>query len=97
MVFLIFRKSWGYLFNGDVEVVNLVAEVLPLVALFQVRTTFQVRRTFMFNLGGHLSDPRRTGFYDRKHFASDWDAGAYQYPFLVISDTVVICSSLVLC
>lgn len=36
MVFLIFRKSWGYLFNGDAEVVNLVAEVLPLVALFQI-------------------------------------------------------------
>ncbi|KAG8988006.1 hypothetical protein FRB90_003017 [Tulasnella sp. 427] len=35
-VFLIFRKSWGYLFNGDVEVVNLVARVLPLVALFQI-------------------------------------------------------------
>lgn len=57
MVFLIFRKSWGYLFNGDAEVVNLVAEVLPLVALFQVRTTFQRRRTFMSNFDGYLVDP----------------------------------------
>ena len=54
MTFLIFRKSWGYLFNDDpgsssmfllslllftfgyVEVVALVASIIPLVALFQV-------------------------------------------------------------
>ncbi|OJA16522.1 hypothetical protein AZE42_00654 [Rhizopogon vesiculosus] len=36
VLLLIFRKSWGYLFNNDVEVVALVASILPLVALFQV-------------------------------------------------------------
>ncbi|KAG8960369.1 hypothetical protein FRC03_006608 [Tulasnella sp. 419] len=35
-IFLAFRKSWGYLFNGDIEVVSLVATVLPLVGLFQI-------------------------------------------------------------
>ncbi|KAG2347038.1 MATE efflux family protein [Suillus weaverae] len=35
-VLLIFRKSWGYLFNNDIEVVTLVASILPLLALFQV-------------------------------------------------------------
>ncbi|THH09581.1 hypothetical protein EW145_g1918 [Phellinidium pouzarii] len=35
-VFLVFRKSWGYLFNDDPEVVSLVASILPLVALFQI-------------------------------------------------------------
>ena len=34
---MIFRKSWGYMFNDDLEVVTLVAKILPLVALFQVR------------------------------------------------------------
>ncbi|KAG2366411.1 MATE efflux family protein [Suillus spraguei] len=33
---LTFRKSWGYLFNNDIEVVTLVASILPLLALFQV-------------------------------------------------------------
>ncbi|KAG8903133.1 hypothetical protein FRB99_003676 [Tulasnella sp. 403] len=36
VVFLIFRKSWAYMFNNDPEVVAMVARVLPLVALFQV-------------------------------------------------------------
>ncbi|KAF9459120.1 MATE efflux family protein [Collybia nuda] len=35
-MFLVFRNSWAYLFNSDPEVVNLVASILPLVALFQV-------------------------------------------------------------
>ncbi|EJD04959.1 multidrug/Oligosaccharidyl-lipid/Polysaccharide flippase [Fomitiporia mediterranea MF3/22] len=35
-MFLIFRNSWGYLFNKDPEVVSLVASILPIVALFQV-------------------------------------------------------------
>ncbi|KAH7911169.1 MATE efflux family protein [Hygrophoropsis aurantiaca] len=35
-LFLSFRRSWGYLFNDDPEVVNLVSSILPLVALFQV-------------------------------------------------------------
>ncbi|KAH8110297.1 MATE efflux family protein [Phellopilus nigrolimitatus] len=35
-MFLIFRKSWGHLFNDDPQVVSLVASILPLVALFQV-------------------------------------------------------------
>ena len=30
------RKSWGYLFNSDPEVVEIVATVLPFIALFQV-------------------------------------------------------------
>ncbi|EPQ53474.1 MATE efflux family protein [Gloeophyllum trabeum ATCC 11539] len=35
-MFMIFRKSWGHLFNDDPAVVELVASILPLVALFQV-------------------------------------------------------------
>lgn len=35
-MFLVFRHSWAYMFNNDPEVVNLVASILPLVALFQV-------------------------------------------------------------
>ncbi|KAG8984206.1 hypothetical protein FRB93_006694 [Tulasnella sp. JGI-2019a] len=35
-VFLVFRHKWAYLFNNDLEVVVMVARVLPLVALFQV-------------------------------------------------------------
>ena len=34
--FIVFRNKWAYLFNSDIEVVQLVASVLPLVALFQV-------------------------------------------------------------
>ncbi|KAI9569366.1 multidrug Oligosaccharidyl-lipid polysaccharide flippase [Boletus coccyginus] len=33
---LVFRKTWGYLFNSDPEVVALVAAVLPLVALVHI-------------------------------------------------------------
>ncbi|KAH7882453.1 hypothetical protein F5I97DRAFT_1931629 [Phlebopus sp. FC_14] len=35
-LFLAFRNSWAYMFNNDIEVVKLVASILPLVALFQV-------------------------------------------------------------
>ncbi|KAH9049321.1 MATE efflux family protein [Lactarius hengduanensis] len=35
-IFLTFRNKWGYLFNDDPSVINLVASILPLVALFQV-------------------------------------------------------------
>ncbi|KAJ7512561.1 MATE efflux family protein [Mycena galericulata] len=35
-VFMIFRHSFAYLFNDDPVVVDLVASILPLVALFQV-------------------------------------------------------------
>ncbi|KAI6025992.1 MATE efflux family protein [Pisolithus marmoratus] len=35
-ILIIFRRSWGYLFNNDPEVVKLVAAVLPLVALVQI-------------------------------------------------------------
>ncbi|KAF7348491.1 RNA helicase [Mycena venus] len=35
-MFMVFRKSWAYLFNDDEVVVELVAAILPLVALFQV-------------------------------------------------------------
>ncbi|KAL5498225.1 ERC1_1 [Sanghuangporus vaninii] len=36
VIFLIFRHNWGYLFNDDLEVVSLVASILPLVALYQI-------------------------------------------------------------
>ncbi|ETW75964.1 multidrug flippase [Heterobasidion irregulare TC 32-1] len=35
-IFLVFRHSWGYLFNNDPAVIALVASILPLVSLFQV-------------------------------------------------------------
>ena len=35
-IFFVYRKSWGYLFNSDPDVVALVADILPLVSLFQV-------------------------------------------------------------
>ncbi|PCH45028.1 MATE efflux protein [Wolfiporia cocos MD-104 SS10] len=35
-MFMVFRKSWAHLFNDDPEVVELVAAILPIVALFQV-------------------------------------------------------------
>lgn len=35
-MFLIFRNSWGLLFNSDPEVLKMVSAILPLVALFQV-------------------------------------------------------------
>ena len=35
-MFIVFRHGWGHLFNNDPEVVSLVAQILPLVALFQV-------------------------------------------------------------
>ncbi|KAI0305257.1 MATE efflux family protein [Multifurca ochricompacta] len=35
-IFLSFRNQWGYLFNDDPSVINLVASILPVVALFQV-------------------------------------------------------------
>lgn len=34
---LIFRKRWGYIFNNDEDVVGLVGDIMPIVALFQVR------------------------------------------------------------
>jgi len=35
-MFMVFRSSWAHLFNDDPEVVELVASILPVVALFQV-------------------------------------------------------------
>ncbi|KAJ7054450.1 MATE efflux family protein [Mycena amicta] len=35
-MFMVFRNSWAYLFNDDPLVVELVASIFPLVALFQV-------------------------------------------------------------
>ncbi|EKM56871.1 uncharacterized protein PHACADRAFT_91175, partial [Phanerochaete carnosa HHB-10118-sp] len=35
-MFMVFRNSWGYLFNDDLSVVSLVAYILPIVALFQL-------------------------------------------------------------
>lgn len=35
-IFLIFRKNWAYMFNDDQEIVDGVAGILPLVALFQI-------------------------------------------------------------
>ncbi|KAK2459611.1 hypothetical protein APHAL10511_008366 [Amanita phalloides] len=34
--FVVFRNSWAYMFNDDPEVVQLVGQILPTVALFQV-------------------------------------------------------------
>lgn len=34
---MIFRHNWAYIFNNDIEVVHLVARIMPLVAVFQVR------------------------------------------------------------
>ncbi|KAK8858652.1 hypothetical protein IAR55_002881 [Kwoniella newhampshirensis] len=36
VILLVFRKNWGYLFNNDAEVVHLVAEIMPYIALFQI-------------------------------------------------------------
>jgi multidrug resistance protein, MATE family len=33
---MIFRKKWAYMFNSDPDVVQEVAHILPLVALFQI-------------------------------------------------------------
>lgn len=33
---IIFRHQWGYMFNGDPEVVTMVAQVMPWMGLFQV-------------------------------------------------------------
>ncbi|KAI0070551.1 MATE efflux family protein [Panus rudis PR-1116 ss-1] len=35
-MFMVFRHSWGYIFNDDESVVKLVAAILPIVSLFQV-------------------------------------------------------------
>ncbi|CAK5272855.1 unnamed protein product [Mycena citricolor] len=35
-MFMVFRNRWAYLFNEDPAVVGMVAQLLPLVALFQV-------------------------------------------------------------
>ncbi|KAF6757789.1 multidrug Oligosaccharidyl-lipid polysaccharide flippase [Ephemerocybe angulata] len=35
-LYLVFRKNWGRLFNDDEEVVSLVADIVPLIALFQL-------------------------------------------------------------
>ncbi|KAL5498226.1 ERC1_2 [Sanghuangporus vaninii] len=42
VIFLVFRNKWGYLFNDDLEVVSLVASILPLVALYQIVDGLQV-------------------------------------------------------
>jgi len=33
---LVFRKRWGYIFNNDEDVVGLVSDIMPIVALFQI-------------------------------------------------------------
>jgi MATE family multidrug resistance protein len=33
---MIFRKNWGYMFNNDQEVVDLVAHVIPFLACSQL-------------------------------------------------------------
>ncbi|CAL1709268.1 unnamed protein product [Somion occarium] len=35
-MFMVFRRSWAYIFNDDPSVVKLVASILPIVSLFQV-------------------------------------------------------------
>ena len=37
VICMVARKNWGYLFNNDPEVVNIVASIMPYIALFQVR------------------------------------------------------------
>jgi MATE family multidrug resistance protein len=32
---VIFRKNWGYIFNSDPDVVEIVAAIMPFIALFQ--------------------------------------------------------------
>jgi len=36
VIFITFRNRWAYIFNSDPRVVSLVAEILPLVAVFQI-------------------------------------------------------------
>jgi MATE family multidrug resistance protein len=39
---MVAKKNWGYLFNNDPEVVNIVASIMPYIALFQVgRISYQ--------------------------------------------------------
>jgi hypothetical protein len=40
IVLFVARKRWGYLFNDDPEVVELVAQVMPYCAIFQVPTPY---------------------------------------------------------
>jgi Na+-driven multidrug efflux pump len=37
---MVFRKNWAYIFNDDIEVVQLVGRIMPLVALFQACIIF---------------------------------------------------------
>lgn len=37
LICIIFRKNWGYLFNNDPDVVEIVASIMPYIGLFQVR------------------------------------------------------------
>ncbi|KAI9596991.1 mate-domain-containing protein [Syncephalis fuscata] len=39
-ILLIFKNNWGYLFNDDPDVVQLVGDLLPIVALFQIGDVF---------------------------------------------------------
>ena len=39
-IFMVFRKNWAYIFNDDIEVVQLVGRIMPLVALFQACIIF---------------------------------------------------------
>ncbi|KAF8317793.1 mate-domain-containing protein [Cantharellus anzutake] len=41
-IFISFRKNWAYIFNSDPEVVLLVGNILPLVAVFQVRKPYHI-------------------------------------------------------
>jgi len=34
-MYVIFRKSWAYIFNDDPEVINLVASIIPIIAVLQ--------------------------------------------------------------
>ncbi|ORY25646.1 mate-domain-containing protein [Naematelia encephala] len=36
IILIVARKNWGYLFNSDPEVILIVAQILPYIALFQI-------------------------------------------------------------
>ncbi|CAE6418871.1 unnamed protein product [Rhizoctonia solani] len=66
LVFFIFRKQWGYMFNSDEVMVRLVSDIMPLVAVFQIADGMSVvsggalRARGRNSLGALISI---TGFY----------------------------------
>ncbi|KAI8051287.1 mate-domain-containing protein [Syncephalis plumigaleata] len=58
---ILFKDEWGYLFNSDPEVVELVGKILPIAALFQIGDVFGgigggvLRGTGQQHLGAYLT------------------------------------------